>query len=408
MVIIQKYGGTSVADVEKIKNVARRIAEEKKEGKSIVVVVSALGDTTDELLAMASQISKSPSSRELDMLLSAGERISASLLSMAMEELNVSAVSLTGSQAGIITDNSHTKARIVDINSKRILDELEKGKVVIVAGFQGVSHEKNITTLGRGGSDLTAVALAASLNADICEIFTDVDGIFTADPYVVPESKKIDYVSYDEMLELAASGAQVMQTRSVEFAKNNNVKLHVRSSFNMLNGTVIEKESELLESSIVTGIGYDESEAKITILKVPDRPGIAASVFGALARDNINVDMIIQNVSSESHTDITFTLPKNDLENAKKILAVVNENINAEGCAYDENIAKVSLIGAGMKTSPGIAAKMFEILSKENINIQMINTSTIKISVVVSKDEGQKAVKVLHKAFELEAKDQNV
>lgn len=408
MIIIQKYGGTSVADVKKIKNVARRIAKEKKEGKSIVVVVSALGDTTDELLAMASQISESPSSRELDMLLSAGERISASLLSMAIEGLNVSAVSLTGSQAGIITDNSHTKARIVDINSKRILDELEKGKVVIVAGFQGVSHEKNITTLGRGGSDLTAVALAASLNADICEIFTDVDGIFTADPYVVPESKKIDYISYDEMLELAASGAQVMQTRSVEFAKNNNVKLHVRSSFNTLDGTVIEKESELLESSIVTGIGYDESEAKITILKVPDRPGIAASVFGALARDNINVDMIIQNVSSESHTDITFTLPKNDLENAKKILAVVNENINAEGCAYDENIAKVSLIGAGMKTSPGIAAKMFEILSKENINIQMINTSTIKISVVVSKDEGQKAVKVLHKAFELEAKDQNV
>jgi len=405
MIIVQKYGGTSVADVNRIKNVAGRIAKEKNKGTSIVVVVSALGNTTNELLAMASQISKSPSSRELDMLLSAGERISASLLSMAIEELNVSAVSLTGSQAGIITDNSHTKARIVDINSQRIKDELEKDKVVIVAGFQGVSHEKNITTLGRGGSDLTAVALAASLNADMCEIFTDVDGIFTADPSIVSDSRKIAYISYDEMLELSASGAQVMQTRSVEFAKNNDVKLHVRSSFNTLNGTIIEKESELLESSIVTGVAYDETEAKFTILKVPDRPGIAASVFGALARHNINVDMIIQNVSSENHTDITFTLPKSDLENAKKILAEVDKKINAEGYVFDKNIAKVSLVGAGMKTSPGIAAKMFEILSKESINIQMISTSTIKISVVVSENEGPKAVKALHKAFELESKN---
>lgn len=402
MLVVQKYGGTSVADAEKIKKIAGKIVDAKRQGNQVLVVVSAPGETTDNLLTLANQISDNPNARELDMLLSAGERISMSLLSMAIYDLGEPAISFTGSQAGIITDGVHTKAKIVSIKCDRILDELELGKIVIVAGFQGVSQDNNVTTLGRGGSDLTAVALAAKLNADICEIYTDVNGVFTANPGIVPEALMMKQISYEEMLEMAACGSKVLQARSVELAREYGVVLHIRSSFNDLPGTIVSREEKMLESAIVSGISFDPEEAKITISGVPDKPGIAAIVFGALAEKEINVDMIIQNVSKEYHADISFTLPQSDLSEAKAVIDKLVEQLDAEGYACDEKIAKVSIIGAGMKTHPGVAAKMFKVLADNKINIQMISTSSIKVSCVVAIEEGERSVKALHKAFNLD------
>lgn len=400
-IIVQKYGGTSIADVERIKNVAKRVVHAKEAGNSVVVVVSALGETTDELLKLAYQISFAPPERELDMLLATGEQMSVALLAMAIEALGYDAISFTGLQVGILTDAAHTKAKIIDIKSDRILNELGKGKIVIVAGFQGVTVDSDITTLGRGGSDTTAVALAAKLKADVCEIYTDVEGVFTADPRIVPDSRKISVISYDEMLEMSATGAKVMQLRAVEYGKNYGVVIHVRSSFSDNPGTIIKEADEMLERPIISGITYDVGEAKVTILDVPDRPGIAAKVFRSLAEKNINVDIIIQNVSEKGLTDISFTVAKEDLNKAKDVMGEVVKGLGARGCTYDEGIAKVSLIGAGMRTHPGVAADMFGALAAENINIEMISTSAIKVSCVVREDSVEKAVEALHKKFNL-------
>lgn len=401
-IIVQKYGGTSVATPESIFNVARRIIRTKEEGKSVVVVLSASGDTTDELIKLAHQICSQPDEREMDMLLATGEQISIALLSMAIHALGHDAISFTGPQVGIVTDGMHTKAKIKTIKSKRILDEIDKGRIVIVAGFQGVTEENDITTLGRGGSDTTAVALAADLGAEVCEIYTDVEGIYTADPRIVPNACKLHVVSYDEMLEMAATGAQVLQLRAVEYGRNQNVLIHVRSSFSDNMGTWIKEEDERMERAIISGITHDVREAKITILGVPDRPGVAAAVFGALAADSINVDMIIQNVSQQGFTDISLTVLKEDLNKAQQAIEGVVKELKARGITYDENIAKVSLIGAGMKTHPGVAAKMFETLAKNDINIEMISTSSIKISCVIKADQIEKAVRILHESFNLD------
>ncbi len=391
-----------MADTEKIKRVARRVAETKGRGNRVVVVISALGDTTDRLVGLAREICSCPPEREMDMLLSTGEQVSVALLSMAMHSLGHDAISFTGAQVGIVTDSAHTKAKIIDIRAERILEELEAGKVVIVAGFQGVSLDNNITTLGRGGSDTTAVALAAALHADLCEIYTDVDGIFTADPRVVPEARKLDRISYDEMLEMAATGARVMQLRSIEFARNYGVVIHVRSSFSEEEGTWISGAPERMEKAVVSGVTHDTGEAKITLKGVPDRPGIAAHLFRRLADANINVDMIIQNVSDNAQTDITFTLSLDDLPRAREILSVVADELGARSYDCDEDIAKVSLVGAGMKTHPGVAADMFEALAEEGINIEMISTSSIKISCVVRNNEVERAVRAVHRRFGLE------
>lgn len=401
-IIVQKYGGTSIATPERILNVARRIIRTKEEGKSVVVVLSASGDTTDELIKLAHQICSQPDEREMDMLLATGEQISIALLSMAIHALGHDAISFTGPQVGIVTDGMHTKAKIKTIKSKRILDEIDKGRIVIVAGFQGVTEENDITTLGRGGSDTTAVALAADLGAEVCEIYTDVEGIYTADPRIVPNACKLHVVSYDEMLEMAATGAQVLQLRAVEYGRNQNVLIHVRSSFSDNMGTWIKEEDERMERAIISGITHDVREAKITILGVPDRPGVAAAVFGALAADSINVDMIIQNVSQQGFTDISLTVLKEDLNKAQQAIEGVVKELKARGITYDENIAKVSLIGAGMKTHPGVAAKMFETLAKNDINIEMISTSSIKISCVIKADQIEKAVRILHESFNLD------
>lgn len=400
-IVVQKYGGTSVETPERILNVARRIIKTKEEGKSVVVVVSASGDTTDKLIGLAHQIDPTPNEREMDMLLATGEQISIALLSMAIHALGHDAISFTGPQIGIVTDKAHTKAKIKAIKSKRILEEIEKGRIVIVAGFQGVTEENDITTLGRGGSDTTAVALAAGLNADVCEIYTDVEGVYTADPQLVPEARKLHVVSYDEMLEMAATGAKVLQLRAVEYGRNQKVLVHVRCSFTDTMGTWVKEEDERMERAIISGITHDISEAKITILDVPDRPGVAAAVFKILADANINVDMIIQNVSQEGFTDISFTLPKEDLRKAKETIEPIIKKLEAHGTTYDENVAKVSLIGAGMKTHPGVAAKMFEALAENNINIEMISTSSIKISCVIKSNQVEKAVKALHDKFNL-------
>lgn len=401
MLIVQKYGGTSVGDPEKIKKIAKRIIDTKIAGNQIIVVVSAPGHTTDELLDMAYKVTKKPDARELDMLLSAGERISIALLGMAISSYGEPVVSLTGSQAGIITDCTHTKAKIIEIKGDRIKRAIDEGKIVIVAGFQGVSTNNDVTTLGRGGSDLSAVALAANLGAASCEIYTDVDGVYTADPTKISDARLLKKISYEEMLEMAACGANIMQTRAVEYARSKNVILHIRSSFKEMTGTVVDEKGDEMENAIISGVTYDSSEAKITILGVPDMPGIAASVFGSLADNEINVDMILQNVSQDGQTDISFTLPKSDLATAKEIMKQVTEKINARGYTCDEAVAKISLIGAGMKTHPGVAAKMFRVLAENNVNIQMIGTSTIKISCVVAVEQGEKAVRSLHNAFEL-------
>ncbi|HEY3375217.1 MAG TPA: aspartate kinase [Candidatus Aquicultor sp.] len=400
-VVVQKFGGSSVADVEKIKNVARRVVATKTEGKSVVVVVSALGDTTDELVELARQISTKPPEREMDMLLSTGEQISVALLAMAIHELGHDAISFTGYQVGIVTDDCHTKARIEDVRSERIQCELENGKIVIVAGFQGVTLDNTITTLGRGGSDTTAVALAAGLGAEKCEIYTDVEGVFTADPRIVPEASLVPEITYEEMLEMAATGAKVLQLRSVEFGRNHGVIINVRSSFTGGAGTVVKEESEVMEKPIISGVTHDTSEGKVTIFGVSDQPGIAAKVFKPLAAANFNIDMIVQNVSSEGLTDISFTIPLDDLPRAESVIDDIVKVLGAKGHSNDKNIAKVSIVGAGMKTHPGVAAEMFDVLADNGINIQMISTSPIRISCVVEGSKIETAVRALHEHFQL-------
>ena len=401
-IIVQKFGGTSVADPEKIKNVAWRVTETRKKGYHVVVVISALGDTTDRLVSLAYEISDTPREREMDVLLSTGEQISVALLSMATLELGYEAISFTGAQVGIVTDGAHTKAKILDVKVGRILEELEKGSIVIVAGFQGVTLDDQITTLGRGGSDTTAVALAAALGADVCEIYTDVEGIFTADPRLVPEARKLHRVSYEEMLEIAATGAKVLQLRSVEFARNYGVVIHVRSSFSEEEGTWIAESDKRMEKAIISGVTYDTGEAKVTVFDVPDRPGVAARLFQALSKENISVDMIIQNVGEDNRTAISFTVGADDLRKAAEISERIAKELEAGGVAVEEDIAKVSLVGAGMRTHPGVAADMFSALAENGINIEMISTSAIKISCVIRAEDVKKAVSAIHKKFRLD------
>ncbi len=404
MIVVQKYGGSSVGDVERMKRVASRIVGTRNEGHDVVVVVSAMGDTTDELVDMAARINRRPPQRELDILLTAGERISMSLLAMAIDDLGVSARSFTGSQAGIITDTVHGKARILAVTPERVREALDAGHVVIVAGFQGVSRDTHdITTLGRGGSDTTAVALAAALDADACEIYTDVDGVYTADPRIVPAARKLERLSYEEMLELAAQGAKVLQVRSVEFGRNHGVRIHVRSSFNSSEGTWIVPQEDMVEDAIISGVAHDTSEAKVTVVGVPDRPGVAAGMFTALADANINVDMIVQNISSEGRTDISFTLPRGEIDQATELLEARLPEIGAERLIVNPSVAKVSLVGAGMKTHPGVAARMFAALSRAGVNIQMISTSTIRVSVIIEDARVDDAVRAVHAEFGLGA-----
>ena len=402
MIVVQKYGGSSVADTDRIRNVAERVARAKRDGNDVVVVVSAMGKTTDNLLRQAHELSRIPPGRELDMLLTAGERISMALLAMAIHEEGLSAVSFTGSQAGIITDSAHGKARIMDISPGRITEALGEGHVVIVAGFQGVSRDsKDVTTLGRGGSDTTAVALAGALDADVCEIYTDVNGVYTADPRLVPDARHLHRVSHEEMLELAAHGAKVLQVRSVEYARNHGVTVHVRSSFTYDEGTWVMDMDEGMEAAMVTGVAHDSGEGKLVIRGVPDKPGVAARIFTVLAENHINVDMIVQNVSESGATDISCTLPLADGPKAVQILEALVAEVGADGVTFDEGIAKVSLVGAGMKTHPGVAAAMFEALSEVGVNIEMISTSTIRISVVIRESDLEGAVRAIHDRFSL-------
>lgn len=404
MIVVQKYGGTSVADVERLQRVAQRIVDTRRAGNQVLAVVSAMGSTTDDLVDMAARINVRPPQRELDILLTSGERISMSLLAMAIEALGVSARSFTGSQAGIITDTVHGKARILDVTPERVREALDAGHVVIVAGFQGVSRDTHdITTLGRGGSDTTAVAMAAALRADVCEIYTDVDGVYTADPRIVPAAQKLDRLAYEEMLELAAQGAKVLQVRSVEYGRNHGVRIHVRSSFNGSEGTWIVPQEDIMEDAIISGVAHDTSEAKVTVVGVPDRPGVAAGMFTALADANINVDMIVQNISSEGRTDISFTLPRGEIDQATELLDGRLADIGAERVIVNPSVAKVSLIGAGMKTHPGVAARMFEALSRAGVNIQMISTSTIRVSVIIDDAQVEEAVRAVHSEFGLGA-----
>ncbi|MFJ3667661.1 aspartate kinase [Streptomyces sp. NPDC090106] len=409
--VVQKYGGSSVADAEGIKRVAKRIVEAKKNGHQVVVVVSAMGDTTDELIDLAEQVSPMPAGREFDMLLTAGERISMALLAMAIKNLGHEAQSFTGSQAGVITDSVHNKARIIDVTPGRIRDSLDKGNIAIVAGFQGVSQDKkDITTLGRGGSDTTAVALAAALDAEVCEIYTDVDGVFTADPRVVKKAKKIDWIAFEDMLELAASGSKVLLHRCVEYARRYNIPIHVRSSFSGLQGTWVSSEpinqgDKPVEQAIISGVAHDTSEAKITVVGVPDKPGEAATIFRAISDAEINIDMIVQNVSAASTglTDISFTLPKAEGRKAIDALEKRKDGIGFDSLRYDDQIGKISLVGAGMKTNPGVTAAFFEALSEAGVNIELISTSEIRISVVTRADDVNEAVRAVHSAFGLDS-----
>jgi len=400
-VIVQKFGGTSVGSAERIKAVARRVVETRIDGFDVVVVVSAMGDSTDDLLRLASEITPLPPPRELDMLLTAGERISMALLAMAIHALGHDAVSFTGSQAGIITSTEHGRAKIIDVRAARIQEALGQGKVVIVAGFQGVSTTADVTTLGRGGSDTTAVALAAALGAESCEIYTDVEGVFTADPRIVADARALHAVSYEEMLEMAATGARVLQLRAVEYARNHAVLVRVRSSFTDAVGTWVREEDERMEKAIISGVTHDVSEAKLTIQDVPDRPGIAARVFRRMSDEGINVDMIVQNVSTGGKTDISFTVPREDGLRAKQGVEVVLGEIGAGGVTYDEGIGKVSLVGAGMRSHPGVAATMFAALADAGVNIEMISTSSIRISCVVRESDVVKAVRSVHERFRL-------
>jgi aspartate kinase len=399
-VLVQKFGGSSVADADKIMNVARRVAANAP-GNQLVVVVSAMGKTTDGLLSLARQISTTPDLREMDMLLSTGEQVTIALLSMALQSLGLKAKSFTGPQIGMRTDHAHTQARITQIDADRVRRALDTGEIAVVAGFQGLSDEDEITTLGRGGSDLTAVALAAALKADVCEIYTDVDGVYTADPNIVPDARKLARVAYDEMLELASLGAKVLQTRSVEFAKKYGVTVHVRSTFRPDPGTLVTKEEAGMEQAVVTGVTHDRSQAKISILRVPDRPGIAARVFGAISAKNIVVDMIVQNISQDGYTDMSFTLPRGDHARAVKDLSEVVREIGARGIVHDERVAKVSIVGVGMRSHSGVASTMFATLAREGINIQMISTSEIAVSCVIEDKYAELAVRSLHDAFDV-------
>lgn len=405
--IVQKYGGTSVADPERIRSVADHVAYTQQHGNQVVVVVSAMGKTTDNLLSLAQQVSDVHPGREMDMLLTTGERISMALLCMALAGRGIDAVSFTGSQVGIITDTVHTKAKILEVQGDRVREALNSGKVAVVAGFQGVSTDREITTLGRGGSDTTAVALAAALGADVCEIYTDVTGVFSADPRIVPQARKLSRLNFEEMLEMAGAGSKVLALRSVEFARNHNVPLHVRSSFTWEHGTMVTGDptegDSTMEEPIISGVVHDASESKVTVAGVPDRPGVSAALFEPLANANVNVDMIVQNTSKAGTTDISFTVPKADIKVAEEIVSKVAKEIQADGVSHEANIAKVSLVGAGMKTSPGVAAKMFRVLADNGVNIHMISTSTIRISVVVTADDMERAVRALHTAFDLDS-----
>lgn len=401
LLIVQKFGGSSVANVQRIQSVAQRVVSYKKKGHNLVVVVSALGDTTDELIELANQINLEPSEREMDMLLSTGEQISVALLAMAIHKLGFEAISFTGAQVGIITDTSHTRARIIKINADKIKAELKKGKIVIVAGFQGVTLNQDITTLGRGGSDLTAVALAKELKADTCEIYTDVQGVYSTDPRIEIKAKKLKHITYDEMLEMASLGAQVMQARSIEVAKKFNVPIHVRSSFTAKPGTMIIKEVKRMEDVLVTGITLNKNESKITVCNVPDRPGVAAKIFKILAGAGVSVDMIVQNVSHLRQTDISFTVNKAAAAKTMRLTKRIASNIGCQDVLLDENISRVSIVGVGMKSHPGAAAKMFATMAEHKINIEMISTSDISISCIIQKKFGEIAVKALHKKFGL-------
>jgi aspartate kinase len=406
-IIVQKYGGTSVGSVERIKNVAKRIIKTKKAGNQVVVVVSAMGHTTDELVSLLGQITKEPSPREYDMLLSTGEQVSAALLASALIEMGHDAVSLTGGQAGVITEDIPSKARIKDVKFDRLKKELSKGRIVIVTGFQGIDSKGDITTIGRGGSDTSAVVIAAGLRADVCEIYTDVDGIYTTDPRVVPEARKLDKISHEEMLEMASVGAGVMHPRAIECGKIHGMDIHVRSSMNDNAGTLItsikdKKGREKMEKSgLVTGVAFDNNVAKIGVLQVPDRPGIASDIFNALAKEKISVDMIVQSIHGGSVADLAFTVSRSDEKKAKEIVGALADKMGAAGVVSDSGVSKISLIGVGMVGAPGVAAKMFDVLAESRINIHMISTSEIRISCVVQEKHAKKAVQVLHSAFGL-------
>jgi len=402
MIIVQKYGGTSVGSIERIKAVAERVAKTKKDKNDVVVIVSAMSGETDKLIGLANQIALNPEGREMDLLLSSGERISAALTAMAISNLGFKALSFTGRQVGIITDDAHTKAKIEKITGKMVKKALANGFVPVIAGFQGVTETSEVTTLGRGGSDLTAVAVAAALKADLCEIYTDVDGVYTTDPNIVPEARKLDKISYDEMLELASLGAKVLQTRSVEFAKKYDVPVVVRSSFNDHTGTLVVKEDRDMEKVAVSGVAYDKNQSKITVTSVPDKPGVAAKLFQAIAGAHIVVDMIVQNISSDGkETDISFTVPKSDNRKALKITEEIVSELGAQDVKLRDDIAKISVVGVGMRTHSGVAAKMFGTLAQHRINIMMISTSEIKVSCIIDSKYTELAVRVLHDAFDL-------
>ena len=400
--IVQKYGGSSVADAERIKSVARRIAQAKDKGDRVVVVVSAMGDTTDELIELAYQVSQQPDRRELDVLLSTGESVSSTLLAMALHHMGYQAISLSGAQAGIRTDAAYSRARILEVEAKRVVKELEKGNIVIVAGFQGVTEDMDITTLGRGGSDTTAVALAASLGAEVCQIYTDVDGVYTADPHLIPEAQKLAEISYEEMLEMANYGAKVIHPRAVELGELYNIPVLVASSFTLSPGTLIHGEVSMEQRNKVRGIAHDLNVAKITVIGVPDQPGIAAAIFQPLAKAGISVDTIVQNASINNVTDLTFTVVKSDLAKAMEVVRSVATSIGAKECVSDSKLGEVSIIGTGMQNTPGFAARMFTALSEKGINIQLITTSEIRITCIIDEDRVKDAVRALHRAFELD------
>lgn len=401
MLVVQKYGGSSVANAERIRRVARRVADVRAEGHSVVVVVSAMGDTTDDLIHLVNEITESPPEREMDVILSTGEQVSIALLAMAVKELGAPVISLTGAQVGIMTDNAHTKAKILNVNATRLQEELKQGNIVVVAGFQGIDSHNDITTLGRGGSDTTAVALAAALKADLCEIYTDVDGVYTTDPRLVPEARKLDVVSYDEMLELANLGAVVLHPRSVELAMQYGIPLHVRSSFNHNLGTIVKGVDSLEKALVVTGVAYDLNVAKIGLYDVFDKPGIAYKLFKALSDEKVNVDMIVQSAMRDERNDISFTCAQGDLKKALEVVGKLLPELGADDATSDEHVAKVSIVGAGMVSNPGVAALMFEALFEAGINLEMISTSEIKVSCIIRADDAKKAVLALHKKFNL-------